>query len=377
MYTVDLSAYTYFKERYPQHEINYYALGPLAKLGYSDSETHQQYLPLQDHIDSVRQADLIVFWGDFLHSKPYWEADLVRWLIKESVCADRAAAIDVIYRAFMLEDASDDILRKVVVFGSTIITVGAAELRDSRYNSALRRLISLAGGVHFRDALSQMKASPLRGDGTVLGSDCALQLTRDDFIRYGLVDSFPEKPGEKMGVFIGRAKWIAQPLALARVVAAQTGRKAQWIPWVDSSPRQLPLARMFGFPARRLPPLPRELLASLLECRFVLTDTYHLCVNAWNLGIPAVCVGYGGQHVAHTLGDKKKEILFAQYGASPYYVYREDIANPVAILGMAKHIAGLVDQDDLAKIVTATIHEQAAAARECLAHSCERVLGGA
>ncbi|GHC91783.1 polysaccharide pyruvyl transferase family protein [Novosphingobium pokkalii] len=375
MYTVDLSAYAYFQNAYPNDEIAYYALGPLEKLGYTPAETHQQYLPLQDHVDAVREADLIVFWGDFLHSKPYWEVDLSKWLVRDGICADHTAAIELIYRAFMLEDASDAVLGKVVVYGGTIITIGAGDLRDARYNAALRRLITRAGGIHFRDALSQMKSSPLRGNRSVLGSDCALQLSRDDFTRYGVVDAFPEQPGEKMGVFFGRAKWIAQPLALSRALAAQTGRKAQWIPWVDSAPRQLPLARLFGYPARRLPPLPRELLASLLECRFVLTDTYHLCVNAWNLGIPAVCLGYGSQHVAHTLGDKKKEILFAQYGASPYYLYREHIANPVSIPATAKHIARLVEQDDMARIVTATIHEQAAAARARLAESCDSVLG--
>jgi hypothetical protein len=63
MYMVDLSAYAYFQNAYPNDEIAHYALGPLEKLGYTPAETHQQYLPLQDHVDTVREADLIVFSG--------------------------------------------------------------------------------------------------------------------------------------------------------------------------------------------------------------------------------------------------------------------------------------------------------------------------
>jgi hypothetical protein len=375
MFTVDLSAYAYFTNAFPNDEVTLYCLGSTAKLGYSRDETHQEYLQLSDHLDAVREADLIVYWGDFLHAKGYWEADLGGWLVRDGISPDRDAARELIYRALMLEDASDEVLAKVVVFGGTIITIGANDLADARYAKALRRLITKAGGVYFRDALSATKASPLRGDQATLGSDCALQLNREDFLKYGLVDSFPEKPGEKLGVFFGRSKWIAQPLALGRAVARQMGAEAMWVPWLRSAPRQLPLARMFGFPATREPPLPKEAIAKLLECKAVVTDTYHLCVNAWNLGIPAVCIGFGSQHVGHTLGDKKKEILYGQYLAAPFYIYREHIQNPTAIPAAARYAAKMLDDHAQIDIVRDSIHEQAGAARARLASACKRVLG--
>lgn len=33
-----------------------------------------------------------------------------------------------------------------------------------------------------------------------------------------------------------------------------------------------------------------DLLAALSQYRFIITDTYHLCVNAWRVGTPTVCI---------------------------------------------------------------------------------------
>lgn len=374
MYTVDLSAYAYFRSTFPRDDVTMYCLGSVDKLGYSPAELHQSYLPLSEHIEAVRSSDLIVYWGDFLHSLPYWETDLAGWLVRDGISTSRSEAVELIYRAFMLEDAAPEVLRKVVIFGSTILTIGANELVDRRYSSALRRLLRGAGGIYFRDALSAAKASVFRPDESTLGSDCALQLSRTDFQTYGLIDQFPDQPGESLGVFFGRSKWTAQPLALARATSSRVNRKALWIPWLRSAPRQLALARMFGFPATREPPLPKDILSQLLNCRAVITDTYHLCVNAWNLGIPAVCIGFGSEHVGHTLGDKKKEILYGMYAASPYYIFREHISNPAAIPATARYIADLLEPSEKATTVTTTITEHASTARQRLTATCQRVL---
>jgi hypothetical protein len=375
MYTVDLSAYAYFKSTFPEDDVLFYCLGSIDKLGYTKQETHQEYLPLSEHIDAVWNSDMIVYWGDFLHSKPYWETDLAGWLVRDAVSPSRDAAIELIYRAFMLEDAPNEVLRKVVVFGSTIITIGAKELVDRRYATALRRIIAEAGGIYFRDAISAAKASPLRGEQATLGSDCALQLSRHDFVTYSLIDALPQQPGDKLGVFFGRSKWIGQPLALARAVGRKMECETVWLPWLRSAPRQLPLARVFGFPATREPPLPKEILRQLLECQAVITDTYHLCVNAWNLGIPAVCIGFGSQHVGHTLGDKKKEVLYEMYGASAFYIYREHIQTLTAIPATARYAAHILQSPEQIASVQGAIAEHASVARSRLLNACNRVLG--
>jgi hypothetical protein len=262
MYTVDLSAFSYFKGTFPDDHVDFYCLGSVNKLGYSKHETHQEYLPLSEHIDAVRDSDLIVYWGDFLHSKPYWETDLANWLVRDDVSPTREAAIELIYRAFMLENAPREVLRKVVVFGSTIITIGANELVDRRYATALRRIITEAGGIYFRDAISAAKASPLRGEQATLGSDCALQLSHQDFITYGLVDAFPRQPGDKLGVFFGRSKWIGQPLALARAMGRKMECETVWLPWLRSAPASCRLRASSAFLRPASPPFQKRSCAS-------------------------------------------------------------------------------------------------------------------
>ncbi|SEH27964.1 polysaccharide pyruvyl transferase family protein [Rhizobium sp. NFR12] len=376
MYTVDLSAKSFFTKHFPGHNIQYYCLGDIDKIGYREDERHVSYLPLHLHLNEVREADLIVYWGDFLHSKPYWETDLAGWLVRDGISGSRAEAMELIYRALMLEDAGPEILRKVVVYGGTIITVGASELIDQRYAAALRRLVREASGIFFRDALSAAKVAPFRSGGYPLGTDCALLLTAEDFETYGLLTA-PEQSGTHLGVFFGRSKWILQPLILARALGQQMETKTVWLPWLRSAPRQLPLARLAGFPATREPPLPQEILRQLMECKAVITDTYHLCVNAWNLGIPAICIGYGGQNIGHTLGDKKKEILYSQYGASDFYVYRETISGFASIPAVARRSAEILASVEMTACVSTEISRHATVSRDRLIASCSSVLASA
>lgn len=375
MFTVDLSAASFFSTQFPRAEIKYYCLGDIHKIGYRSEERHISYRPLHLHLDDVRDADLIVYWGDFLHSKQYWETDLIGWLVRDGLSGSRNEALELIYKSLMLEKAPPEILKKVVVYGGTIITVGASELIDKRYSACLQRLLTEAGGVFFRDAISATKASPFRPLENCLGTDCALLLGLKDFQNYGLLAD-PIVTRSKLGVFFGRSKWIAQPLMLARTLAKTMDLQAAWLPWLRSSPRQLPLARLAGFPATREPPLPNEILDSLLRCSAVVTDTYHLTVNAWNLGIPTICVGYGGQNIGHTLGDKKKETLYSQYGAAEYYVYRESIQNPASIPRVAQYAAEVLASAEKAAAIKAEIRRHAGSSRSRLINTCEIILCG-
>ena len=65
------------------------------------------------------------------------------------------------------------------------------------------------------------------------------------------------------------------------------------------------------------------MLSSLSGYRCIITDTYHVCVNAWRMGIPAICIGEGGGKVSTSINDKKKEILYDMYGARRFYLFLE------------------------------------------------------
>jgi hypothetical protein len=54
----------------------------------------------------------------------------------------------------------------------------------------------------------------------------------------------------------------------------------------------------------------------------VLTDTYHLCVNALNLGVPVVGIGKPAARQITAAGDFKKSVLFDSLGLRDFYVDR-------------------------------------------------------
>jgi polysaccharide pyruvyl transferase WcaK-like protein len=63
-----------------------------------------------------------------------------------------------------------------------------------------------------------------------------------------------------------------------------------------------------------------EMIATMARANFILTDTYHLCVNALNLGVPVVAVGRQTNEQAGTLGDHKKKVLFKMFGLGNNYI---------------------------------------------------------
>jgi len=62
-----------------------------------------------------------------------------------------------------------------------------------------------------------------------------------------------------------------------------------------------------------------EMHREISESRFVLTDTYHVCVNSMALGIPVYCIGRSSKKQIGTLGDFKKKILFEMMNANEFY----------------------------------------------------------
>ena len=88
-----------------------------------------------------------------------------------------------------------------------------------------------------------------------------------------------------------------------------------------------------------------------------------MCLNAWRLGIPALCIGSGAAVSKHSLSDKKKEVLFEMYGARDYYVFLEQLALG-RMAEMAQRGAAALADDDLAAQVVETIAMHGRVARE-------------
>ena len=103
----------------------------------------------------------------------------------------------------------------------------------------------------------------------------------------------------------------------------------------------------------------REQLGALIEVikqsDFIITDTYHLCVNAMRLGVPVLGIGLDEKDQKGTLGDFKKAVLFSMFGRDAQYVSAKtkrlglaEIKRSIYALGEARRRSEK-DVDDLGK----------------------------
>lgn len=80
-------------------------------------------------------------------------------------------------------------------------------------------------------------------------------------------------------------------------------------------------------------------IADIRRSRFVVTDLYHLAINAIRLNVPVFCLGNSVDSQQGSLGDFKKKILFGMLNIGRYYI-EVDLAGDENIDGVVKFIGG-------------------------------------
>jgi len=121
---------------------------------------------------------------------------------------------------------------------------------------------------------------------TCLGGDCALLLSHD-----ADVDRSANRK-EKAAVFFGRGTNQASAIEFAAALCQSLKLSAEWLNWFgEASPVRLRrLSRLWyravaGVSPGAAPATLKSLLQEIGESRLVITDTYHMAVNAWAMGV--------------------------------------------------------------------------------------------
>lgn len=349
MLTVDLAAAGFLRRHVPAAQVTWLTLFPPDITGTPlDNSLDPSLLPfrwysLASAADTLRTSDLILLWGDFQQARHYLVSQVERW--QRFYPGTQADPLTEIIRLLLLRDQDAATLRKVLVVGSTLMMNRQSDYADPCYEEALLRLLCGARLVLMRDPLSAAKVANLTGrhhEG-FLGADPALLLTTEDSACLPTsVWSTALPAGERAGIFYGARVPIWPGVhefccGLARAI----GCDPEWFPWLPGTETGPHGQRRLGTRARRAlqgllpgkqtglttvvrgdPCSAGDRLAALGKYRLIITDTYHLCVNAWRLGIPAVCLGAPGFRLQGlgTLNDLKKELFYRMYEASDLYV---------------------------------------------------------
>jgi len=321
MFSVDL-AFHFLMERYAvQAKVNYFILAHPADRSFQ-SDLPFEYELAQENLDEIYNSDVIVFWGDFLHSQMYFGGFPSR-LIKGEYASNEAEALEIIEECLYLSKMPDKLLSKCLLFGSTQLLDPNNALADKSYLQLSDRLIKGAKGVWVRDIYTALKIARIRGVSVneTHGVDASFFLLASDIskIAGGEVGTL-----KKVGVFFDRTKINPNLLiSFTKDLCAKLEYDAEWLSWFQ------PIGRKYFRSIKRIFPnllcgvnSPKifPLLSSLESYDLIITDTYHLCLNAWSVGTPAICITNGNEMAPGTLRDKKKEVFYFTNEAQDFLV---------------------------------------------------------
>jgi hypothetical protein len=286
-------AFKYISEKYGfSKNVVYYKL-------FEDGSCHENNVPvikfeiLPENLDFLKKSKKILFWGDFLHMLQYQSA-ISNKLVLLHLNKDYQSAYQRVREVFLLENCETKIFKKVYSFGTTFLFNSMNDFQDIEYSNSLERFIRNSHRVWVRDIISAIKISHLKNDynTNLLGVDCSLLINP-----HSIFKKKEKKISEKrIGIFLGRTiNYSSKILSFTFEIANRIKYSYNWINWGDSkafpSLNNLNIKEIEtsinGFDLNGNQDTEKTLL-NLLDYSLIITDTYHLCVNSWNLGIPAI-----------------------------------------------------------------------------------------
>lgn len=355
------------------------------------------YTLSRGRLDRVMDADAVVFWGDFLHMEVYLRqtADV---LARRMGCMSLDAAFDTATQHYLLRDWDVGSLGRVMTFGSTL-SFNTAHAYASSYGKQLARFIGGVRRAWFRDPYSATVAQSFRSDDlTCKAPDAAF-----------LLPSAPRgETSGQLGVFIGRSDLKPESVAaFGKGLAQELDLQPRWIPWgqepgfwpmdqrrrfraawpglehgtAHPSPSQIAQTvwgAALGRSNDRIQPTISELFDLIASCSVILTDTYHLAVNAWRLGTPAICLT-DGDHQAWNVNagepgnprDKRYD-LYSQLDALPLLVDGRRLRSVRDHTAQA--VAERLNDGTVVRIATSRVEKMAASSRSTLLSELRGIL---
>jgi hypothetical protein len=328
MFSVEWAAYRFFKENFPGNRITFYVphLSPESEYPdeYQIRVPYAIYRQIDDKsVDDIWAADLIVYWSDFFHTRHFIEQYLANYTNVD---------MEIFYSAYFLEGAPHSVLRKAIAFGNSLMFFSDFGKPHDRYSRAFYRLYKTMPIAMPRDMISYQNLVKFRSNHDCLG--CCSQGVDPAM----LLPNQKNNPGiakNNLGLFIGRRTEI-DPKHVKNIkrFAKKTGRQIHWIDWMRNTeslllraiknPRQAPNLIRHMLLAARYRQIGHESnpLFNLNRYDMIVTDTYHLAVNAIRCKIPVFCIGtgeiiYGKDSL--DLHDQKKEAMMKMFGLGSKY----------------------------------------------------------
>ncbi len=329
MFSVDYAAHTFFKEIFPECEIEFHVFHLSGEKSYPYNELvpYDTYRKIdEDSIPRIYASDLIVYWSDFFHTRHFFEQYMENYVFKYSDDVERDK--NLFFKTFFLEGGNKSVFKKTIAFGNSHMFMDPEEkTKTDRYSLNLKNLYSKIKVSMPRDKMSFANVKNNTEANCLQGCDPAFLIPKTEGIRRE----------RKLGFFIGRRTKIKLRDIWAVIkFARKHDLKIEWINWMvntesffirsiknPSQAKNLFLHCALSFVFGKKKYFYENDFTTLQRFSIVVTDTYHLAINSIREEVPVFCIGdeddliYGNAHL--DLSDKKKKVLFDMMENSAFY----------------------------------------------------------
>lgn len=251
--------------------------------------------------DPAQFADYshVVYWGDFTNNPVYGDRDYTNWDVLFGYSPSRSAAMAKWKRLYALTRGKP---------AAQVVSAGQNFQNDYRAYGLDFSDVFASLGMRFDHILPRDPHSVTNLSG-MLGADAHARVEQGLDCAFLLDPDTDPDPAARTGTFchhFARSGFDDVAGLVGSVQAATDLRPVHLDKWF-----RLPDATAAtDFAAMR---------QAMTQASFVLTDTYHVCVNALTLGVPVYCLGRAAAGQTGTLGDFKKKVLFDMMGAQAFY----------------------------------------------------------
>ena len=268
----------------------------------------QTFFLLQD-LNHLKNYDIIIYWGDFINSLTYGLEDFFVLDKRHGITNDPSVSFERWKRIYLLKDYYRGSQRVISVSNNFQGMASAyAQISQTEKNEINQLYEENFDAIFPRDYISTqilLECSPRAAGGNVrTGVDAAFLLD----VQSLLPPYFRLKSRRTFSFFFGRSELTGITLLLCSSMYFSRTAPIKVDGWFDIRPdlcgRQQ-LSRLFG---------------QIGQSRFVITDTYHLCVNTINLGVPVVGIGRQAEEQVGSVGDYKKQTLFQMFDYEKNYI---------------------------------------------------------
>lgn len=345
--------------------------------------------------EELNDGDTVLYWGDFQWGNDYQIQSTKRLLNRDSSLSLESAD-EKIRNQFMLKEHFErESGVEIMSYGTTLFQNRIEDTLNDDYFRNLKWLIERAGFIKFRDPFSASVCESIKGDfeQNYLGLDAALLNEKSELLGFE-ENEFAEQFEGNIGYFFGRS---TKAFPLIRVGQFLKGLKAELncklinIPWASfsgkklfSSPFKKYLNLLGGGENLRLNDSVKntDVLKAVSKCKLVVTDTYHVAINAITLGAPVVMIPEfrprrtrdANMGYVESWRDKRV-LLFQANNLADMMVLPDLLRSSDYRNKKIKLIKAVIDDEDRIKAMYRPIHRKAASERKKIGELLVKTVG--